>query len=316
MPPATDPGQAPAGLGEPASTEPRPPARAALAGRVRAAGHRSSARRRQRRPLPAPPDPWVTTVLTMREEHKGPHEFAAQLPGCPVRQQTLASEDRTPAFLQLATKAAAVATAALTTAPEAPKAIRPILGSARNVTRTGYLATKALGGNGGKTLLAGVVLAILGIVLASSATRRHRADRHGHRPGGPVPDRPGRVGHPPRPAWRAHRVHRAAGGGGADAALGAHRGVGHRRQQHERAGAPRCPALAAQHLVGWAGAARRPSSCWPCCPAIFGRRRAPANPGTEVQAAGKAGQDTAGAARLGADVLGRFGRVRCFGRGR
>ena len=85
----------------------------------------------------------------MRDQHKGPHEFAAELPSCPVRWQTLASEDRTPAFLQLATKAAAVATAALTTAPEAPKAIRPILGSARNVTRTGYLATKALGGNEG-----------------------------------------------------------------------------------------------------------------------------------------------------------------------
>jgi hypothetical protein len=43
-----------------------------------------------------------------------------------------------------------------------------MLTSARSVTRTGYLATKALGGNGGKTLLAGVVLAILGIVLATT----------------------------------------------------------------------------------------------------------------------------------------------------
>ena len=85
-----------------------------------------------------------------------------------MRLQTLAGEERTPAFLQLATKAAAVATAALTTAPEAPKAVRPILTSARSVTRTGYLATKAVGGSGRNTLLAGVALAIVGIVLASA----------------------------------------------------------------------------------------------------------------------------------------------------
>jgi hypothetical protein len=168
MPPLTDPGQAPAGLAEPASTEPPPSARATLAARVRAAWHRTAARHRQRQPLPGPPDPWVTTVLTMRRENKGPRDFAAQLASCPVRWQTLAGEEHTPAFLQLATKAAAVAAAALTAAPEAPKAIRPILASGRNVTRTGYLATKALGGNGRKTLLAGVVLAILGIVLATT----------------------------------------------------------------------------------------------------------------------------------------------------
>jgi hypothetical protein len=106
----------------------------------------------------------------MSKSNQAPHEFAAQLASCPVRWQTLTGEERTPAFLQLATKAAAVATAALTAAPEAPKAIRPILTSARSVTRTGYLATKALGGNGAKTLLAGVVLTILGVVLASVGT--------------------------------------------------------------------------------------------------------------------------------------------------
>ena len=65
-----------------------------------------------------------------------------------MRRETLAGEEHTPVFLQTATKAAAVATAALTVAPEVPKPIRPILTSARAVTRTGYLATKAVGGNG------------------------------------------------------------------------------------------------------------------------------------------------------------------------
>ncbi len=38
------------------------------------------------------------------------------------------------------------------------------------MTRTGYLATKAIGGNGLKTLLAGLALAIVGIVLATQGT--------------------------------------------------------------------------------------------------------------------------------------------------
>jgi predicted acylesterase/phospholipase RssA len=295
MPPPTDPGQAPAGLGEPASAEPRPAARATLAARVRAAGHRSSARRRQRRPLPAPPDPWVTTVLTMREEHKGPHEFAAQLAGCPVRLQTLASEDRTPAFLQLATKAAAVATAALTVAPEAPKAIRPILGSARNVTRTGYLATKALGGNGGKTLLAGVVLAILGIVLASSATVVIGLT-------GTVIALVGlyliALG-----AWGIHR-----GLLGALIGFTALLAVGALTLHWVRAevwgtGGGSTNGLVPRDVLPWLR-----STWWgglvllggivllALLPSIFGRRRAPANPGTELQAAAKPAPDPTAAA--------------------
>ena len=119
---------------------------------------------------PAAPDPWVTTVRDLQKTSGAPREFAARLPSCPVRWQSLAGEEHTPAFLQLATKAAAVATAALTAAPEAPRAIRPILTSARNVTWTGYRATKAFGGNSRTTLLAGVALAIVGIVLASAGT--------------------------------------------------------------------------------------------------------------------------------------------------
>ena len=170
LPPTTNPGQVPAVLTGPGSTEPHEAARACLAARIRATWHRVTVRHRQRQPTPAPADPWITTVLAMSKSRQAPRELAAQLASCPVRWQTLAGEERTPAFLQLATKATAVATAALTAAPEAPKAIRPILTSARSVTRTGYLATKALGGNGAKTLLAGVVLAILGGVLASVGT--------------------------------------------------------------------------------------------------------------------------------------------------
>ena len=83
LPPPTDPGQAPAGLGEPASTEPPPARRTTLAARVRASWHRRTTQHRQRQPLPAPPDQWVTTVLTMSKEHKGPHEFADQVAGLP-----------------------------------------------------------------------------------------------------------------------------------------------------------------------------------------------------------------------------------------
>ena len=79
------------------------------------------------------------------EDARGPRRLLPSLPG---RRETLAGEERTPVFLETATKAAAVATAALTVAPEAPRSIRPILTSARSVTRTGYLATKAVGGSG------------------------------------------------------------------------------------------------------------------------------------------------------------------------
>ena len=118
---------------------------------------------------PKSPDPWVTRVRR-RKGHGSAKDLAALLPTCPVRQETLAGEERTPVFLETATKAAAVATAALTVAPEVPKSIRPILTSARTVTRTGYLATKAVGGNSRNTLLVGLGLAIVGIVLATQGT--------------------------------------------------------------------------------------------------------------------------------------------------
>ena len=117
--------------------------------------------------LSAPPDAWVTDVLNLKQSNAAPAEFARQLPRCPVRQETLAGELRTPAFARLAAKAAAVVTAAVAVAPEAPGAVRPVLASARTVTRTGYQATRVTGGSGWKTLLAGVLLVVIGVVLAT-----------------------------------------------------------------------------------------------------------------------------------------------------
>jgi patatin-related protein len=116
---------------------------------------------------PTPPDAWVTRVLNLRNANASPAEFADELKRCPVRQETLAGELRTPAFARLAAKAAAVATAAVATAPEAPGAVRPVLSGARTVTRTGYLATKVTGGNAWLTLLAGVLIAVIGVVMAT-----------------------------------------------------------------------------------------------------------------------------------------------------
>jgi hypothetical protein len=113
------------------------------------------------------PDAWITRVSNLRNTNAPPVEFARELPRCPVRQETLAGELRTPAFARLAAKAAAVVTAAVATAPEAPGAVRPVLSSARTVTRTGYLATKVTNGSGWITLLAGVLLAVIGVVLAT-----------------------------------------------------------------------------------------------------------------------------------------------------
>ena len=117
--------------------------------------------------MSAPPDAWVTKVLNLQQQNAKPQDLARQLPGCPVRQETLAGQVRTPAFVRLATKAAAVATAAVATAPEAPGAVRPVLTSARTITRTGYMATKVTGGAAWKTLVAGILLAVVGGVLAT-----------------------------------------------------------------------------------------------------------------------------------------------------
>ena len=122
---------------------------------------------RQNQPLNELPDPWATNMLTMKRENKEPGDFARELPSCPVRLETLAGQMHTPAFARLAAKAAAVATAAIATAPETPGSLRPVLASARTVTRTGYMATKVTGGSGWKTLLIGVVLAVIGGVMAT-----------------------------------------------------------------------------------------------------------------------------------------------------
>jgi patatin-related protein len=163
LPPLTDPGQPPIPAGRAAAGQAKPSAPA----RVRARWHTAARRHRENQPRNGPPDVWATGVLDMKSAHREPADFARQLPSCPVRQETLAGQVHTPAFARLATKAAAVATAAVAGAPETPGAVRPVLASARTVTRTGYMATKVTGGSGWKTLLAGVVLAVVGGVLAT-----------------------------------------------------------------------------------------------------------------------------------------------------
>ena len=110
---------------------------------------------------------WASEVLTMHEKDKPPAEFAGKLALCPVRGESLAADLRTATFAKLATKAAAVATAAVSSAPEVPGAVRPVLASARTVTRTGYLAAKATGGRAWWMLLLGLVLTVIGGVLAT-----------------------------------------------------------------------------------------------------------------------------------------------------
>ena len=166
LPPLIDP-HARQDPSNPASGERKQSAWTKAADSTRRTWHGAAANRRRKQSLSAPPDAWVTKVLNLQHRNADPEEFARELPGCPVRQETLAGQVRTPAFVRLATKAAAVATAAVATAPEAPGAVRPVLTSARTITRTGYMATKVTGGAAWKTLLAGVLLAVVGGVLAT-----------------------------------------------------------------------------------------------------------------------------------------------------
>jgi patatin-related protein len=163
LPPLIDPRKPPITTDNAAEGQPRP----RVSARVRTTWHNKANNHRQNQPLNGPPDVWATGVLNMRSANKESAAFARELPSCPVRQETLAGQVHTPAFARLATKAAAVATAAISSAPETPGAVRPVLASARTVTRTGYMATKVTGGSGWKTLLAGVVLAVIGGVLAT-----------------------------------------------------------------------------------------------------------------------------------------------------
>jgi hypothetical protein len=135
--------------------------------RIRQKWHKQVTSRRENQAQNGPPDQWSADMLTMQRHNAAPAEIARQLADCPVRYETLAGQLHTPAFARMAAKAAAVATAAIATAPETPGAVRPFLTTARTVTRTGYMATKVTGGSGWKTLLAGAVLAVIGGVMAT-----------------------------------------------------------------------------------------------------------------------------------------------------
>jgi patatin-related protein len=142
----------------------------ALTARAREIWYRAAGNRRHGRRQSEPPNLWATKVLNLGRDKTVPAEMLArELPECPVRWETLGGELHSPAFARTATKAAAVTTAALSATPETPATFRSTLAGARSITRTGYLATKATGGSGWKTLLLGVVLAVIGIVLATQS---------------------------------------------------------------------------------------------------------------------------------------------------
>jgi patatin-related protein len=166
LPPLVDP-HPPQNPGMPASAGQKQSTWTNAADSARRAWHGAAARHRLNQSLSTPPDPWVTSMRDLSQQHATPEDFARQLLGCPVRQETLAGELRTPAFARLAAKAAAVTTSAVAVAPEAPGTVRPVLTSARTITRTGYVATKVTGGVGWKTLLAGVLLTVVGVLLAT-----------------------------------------------------------------------------------------------------------------------------------------------------
>jgi patatin-related protein len=121
----------------------------------------------QDQPISRPARAWAANVFSMQARDMAPADFAKELPRCPVRTETLATQVHTPAFARIAAKAAAVATAAIAAAPQVPGPLRRVLGAARTVTRTGYLAANATGGSGAKTMMAGLVLALIGGVLAT-----------------------------------------------------------------------------------------------------------------------------------------------------
>ncbi len=113
-----------------------------------------------------PADSWAVTVREMDGKEPA-REIARRLPSCPVRYETIGNQVGTPAFTKTATKAIAVATAAVAAAPEVPAQVKPVLASARSVTRTGYRVAKITGGAPRIMFLLGLAAAIIGGVLAT-----------------------------------------------------------------------------------------------------------------------------------------------------
>ncbi len=92
-------------------------------------------------------------------------DIPALLAQCPIPDETLTAErDRaTPLFLRTATKSAAVTTSALTAFRKPPASLAPAFTIARTITRTAWVATDRTHGNRRLTLLAGVLLMVLGV---------------------------------------------------------------------------------------------------------------------------------------------------------
>ena len=114
-----------------------------------------------------PPDEWALRVQEMGAKQEPARNFADMLPSCPVGTESVSSELHTSPFLQMGSKAIAVAAAAIAAAPELPKQIKPVLASTRTITQTGYRAIKSTGGKPGVMLTLGIAAAIVGAVLAT-----------------------------------------------------------------------------------------------------------------------------------------------------
>jgi patatin-related protein len=93
-------------------------------------------------------------------------QLASQLASCPVPAEKLPDQAGTPLFTKTATKAVAVATAAMTNLKQPPAVLKPVMTSARTVTLTGYRATGVTGGRARGLIGAGCVLLAAGVVLA------------------------------------------------------------------------------------------------------------------------------------------------------
>jgi hypothetical protein len=83
-----------------------------------------------------------------------------------VPDETLSGEVGTSLFTKTATKAVAVATAAMTNLEHPPVALKPLMTSARTVTLTGYRATGVTGGRARRLIALGCVLLAAGAILA------------------------------------------------------------------------------------------------------------------------------------------------------
>ncbi len=226
--------------------------------RLRDMWYRTARKRRQGRRQSEPPNLWATKIVNLSRDNAVPLEvYAHELPDCPVRWETVASQMHTAAFARTATKATAVSTAALEHgARDANDA--PIDSGRRSVHHPNRIP--------GDESHRWQRMEDLACWLRPRR-RRHRpghpkrgcgrCDRHHHRPRRAVSDRPGCLGHSPGPARGRNRDNRVRSGRITGPRLGAPGAMG--LECDKRRGAGARPPVAAGQLVGRACHRRRPA---------------------------------------------------------